>query len=592
MQSNETGLFDLNFENWGIFLFSAIPALINLGIYFYVIVYFSYAKTNRIFALFVLLLSISQLGDGFVHMSNTPETAYLWNRISLIPWVFSIAFGFLFVLRFTEMHKKFHNGLIMSLLFIPAIITAMIIISRMDKFNIIKSERWDWIVNPVSTMATDAIYIWICIVALLTLFLLWSFALNKKNNKKRRIQILLLAYGYSIPFVLGIFGEVIMPLVFKSESIPLAAPAVTAFSIMFIIAITKFRFFDYSPIHQWEKIIENMSEGVLIVNNSEMIMYANKSFCKLTGYEFNEIKGKVASNVFLEEGKKLSLFQEQKDNGSNQFEIQLKNKSGENSWVLMTGSPYLDKGGKVIGSIGIQTNIENLKSTERKLTNANQELETYIYKASHDLKGPLSSILGLIQIGKMEVKDESSIKYLGMIEGMTTKLQYMLSELIKSMAIKNAEQFEDKILFAEIIADILGKFRFLPEYKRLMITKNIKVSSPFISSKFILESILQNLIENAMKYQDFEKKNSYLNISITEMEGRIKFQIADNGIGIDNSLQNKIFDMYFRATQKSKGSGLGLYLVKKGVEKLGGSISITSAMGAGSTFEFDLPPHP
>lgn len=581
-------LFDMNFDNWGVFLLSLIPALVNIGIFFYVSFFLSQNKTNRSFSLFVLLAGVAQISDGLMRMSNTAETAYLWNRISFPLWVFILPVGVLFVLHFIGWYKKTNQTLLMIILFFPAAIFEFLMVVRLDDYVILKSETWNWIAHPEPTGVTNSIFLWITINSFIIFALLWFFFLKQRKNKTRNMQIFLLALGFSIPFFAGLLSEVFFPLVLDKDGIPLTTPTITFFSIAALIGITKYHLLEYSPKHHWDSIVENLNEGILIVDNADRIMYANKNFCSYTGYEFSEIEGKIAHELFFEDQdvkeKIKDALELRKKKEADQYQIQMKTKSGEKVWMLLNGSPYSDENGNVIGSIGIHTNINYLKKIEEQLRSANSELETFIYKTSHDLKAPLSSIRGLTQIATSEILDNDALKYFSMIGEMTQKLDLTLLDLVKSLAINDVKKFDDEIYFGKLIQDTLEMFRYTEGFSRIKTDVNVTVNSSFKSSKFVLESILQNLVGNSIKYQDFEKKDSFLKINISEVSGKIKIVVEDNGIGIDKIAVDKIFNMYYRATQKVKGTGLGLYLVKRGVEKLNGKIEVESELGKGTTF--------
>ncbi|MCX6296989.1 MAG: HAMP domain-containing sensor histidine kinase, partial [Bacteroidetes bacterium] len=127
-------------------------------------------------------------------------------------------------------------------------------------------------------------------------------------------------------------------------------------------------------------------------------------------------------------------------------------------------------------------------------------------------------------------------------------------------------------------------FKYYNNFSRLKVTTNVSILNAFHSNRFIIETIIQNLIENAVKYQNVNEPESFLKINISDHRDGIQIIVSDNGIGIDQSVQNKIFDMYFKGTESSKGSGLGLYLVKKCVEKLDGEIILDSKKGKGARF--------
>jgi signal transduction histidine kinase len=200
----------------------------------------------------------------------------------------------------------------------------------------------------------------------------------------------------------------------------------------------------------------------------------------------------------------------------------------------------------------------------------------------------LASIIGLANISKFEIKDELALKYLDMIGTGTEKLDYTLTELVKAMEIKNINDFNNEIDFESMIKGSIDKFKFFPGYSRVKIDLNVTLKNTFISNKFILETILQNLIENAIKYQNYSEPEPFINIQIKEQNEKVHIIVNDNGLGIEESIQSRIFEMYYRGSSDRKGSGLGLYLVKKGAEKLGGEIHLDSIKGKGSTFIISL----
>lgn len=367
-------IFNISFEHWVVFLLSLIPAIINVGVFIYVTFYLSPTRVNQTFSLFVFLLGLIQILDGLMRMSLTADTAMFWVRAGSALYLFVCPIGLLFVLQFTGRFQKIHRQSLFSLLFLPAILLELLTSNHFDQYTIAKSQTWNWVANPEPTAITNVMFGWIVGIAMLMFIFLW---LNyfQETNKIRKQQTLLLVVGFAFPLIAGVITEVIFPLILRIDSIPLFTPFVTFFSVSAIFAIKRYQFLDYSPRHQWQTIIKNMNEGILIVDNSDRIMYANNKFCEFVGYAFWEIKGKIASDLFVDnvEDKKLisNTLIERQEKKSSQYEVQIKTKSGEKIWILMNRSPYLDKEGKVIGSIGVQTNINHLKELENILEQKN-----------------------------------------------------------------------------------------------------------------------------------------------------------------------------------------------------------------------------
>jgi two-component system sensor histidine kinase ChiS len=229
------------------------------------------------------------------------------------------------------------------------------------------------------------------------------------------------------------------------------------------------------------------------------------------------------------------------------------------------------------------------KRTE-ELRLSNEQLETFIYKASHDIKGPLRSIIGLTTIGQKDVTDETSLVYFDHILRSTRKLDNLLADLIELTKVKESRIVYEKINFRELINEALAKFDHMEGFDKVHITVLVKESRDYYSDKKLLYSIIQNLVENPIKYRDIEKDNSYLDITVTVTEQSTELKFSDNGIGIPQEIQDRVFEMFFKARERSKDTGLGLHIVKTTVEKLNGIITLESSPGAGSTFVVTFPP--
>jgi two-component system sensor histidine kinase ChiS len=228
------------------------------------------------------------------------------------------------------------------------------------------------------------------------------------------------------------------------------------------------------------------------------------------------------------------------------------------------------------------------KRTE-ELSTTNQQLEAFIYKASHDIKGPLRSIIGLTTVGQKDIKDPDSLVYFTHILKSTQKLDKLLADMLELTKVKEALVIKEKINFRELVNEALTKFEHMDEYERIKFQVTIDQTEDFYSDRKLLYSIIQNLIENPIKYSDPEKAESYLRIYISVDASQAQLRFSDNGIGIPENIQSKVFEMFFKASERSGDTGLGLHIVKTSVEKLNGTISLDSQPGVGSTFTVWFP---
>jgi signal transduction histidine kinase len=221
-----------------------------------------------------------------------------------------------------------------------------------------------------------------------------------------------------------------------------------------------------------------------------------------------------------------------------------------------------------------------------------ESLETFLYKASHDLKGPLKSIDGLCDLGKKE-KNNSSV-YFDFILKSSQRLQGILESLLGLAKQRSQVLTISTIPLAELIHScILQSLKEHPGISTITIKNNIPKEVTLRSDYFSIYSVVQNIMENAIKYQDAEKDERVLEISYesTYLGHRLFFK--DNGIGIPSKSMDHIFEMFYRAnTTDSSGVGLGLYIVKQTVQLLKGKISIESKEKKYTHVIIDLPISP
>ena len=224
--------------------------------------------------------------------------------------------------------------------------------------------------------------------------------------------------------------------------------------------------------------------------------------------------------------------------------------------------------------------IENLRKT-------NNELDRFLYSASHDLRSPVASLLGLLELMG---RDTQSIEpYLEMSLKTTRKLDDFIKDLVDFSYNNRSEVRNDIIDFKEFIELQLGEFRFY--YHAEKVEKRFKVhqACTFICDKQRLKIIIDNLISNAIRFYNPLQQHPFLEITADITETQAIVQVSDNGRGIGAKHLSRIFDMFYRATDESAGSGLGLYLVREAVEKLNGQVNLQSEEGSGTKVTVKLP---
>ncbi|MDO1444710.1 PAS domain-containing sensor histidine kinase [Rhodocytophaga aerolata] len=231
---------------------------------------------------------------------------------------------------------------------------------------------------------------------------------------------------------------------------------------------------------------------------------------------------------------------------------------------------------------------EELKRSIHELKERNFELDQIVYKTSHDLRSPLVSILGLLSLIKNETDVEQVRSHLDFIENRVNKLDDFVKSMLNFSKINRIDSKPVFINFQELISQCLQGLHFIKDYDK--VEKFIQISGPpFKQDSLRMEIVFNNILSNAIKYMNPYASQPYLRIDIivTGQQANITFQ--DNGIGIKQEYLDHVFEMFVRGTERSEGSGLGLYIVKQTIERLNGTITISSVAGEGTSLQLSIP---
>jgi signal transduction histidine kinase len=234
-----------------------------------------------------------------------------------------------------------------------------------------------------------------------------------------------------------------------------------------------------------------------------------------------------------------------------------------------------------------------LRVQNEELVKINKELDSFVYSVSHNLRAPLMSVLGLLNLARMNDMelDKKMGNYFAMMEHSIHKLDDTLKEILDYSRNARSDIKIEKVIVQDLIEDGFDRLKYVDGSEQ--IEKHIHVYDPvpMYSDPYRLTVVLNNLISNSIKYRDTNKLKSFINIQVEISNQSAIILFEDNGIGVAPHLLTKIFDMFFRATDKSEGAGLGLYIVKETVEKLSGTIKVESTVGEGIIFKIEIPNH-
>jgi PAS domain S-box-containing protein len=258
-------------------------------------------------------------------------------------------------------------------------------------------------------------------------------------------------------------------------------------------------------------------------------------------------------------------------------------------------SPIINSEGIVAGATCFGRNIthkvlirQQIQQQNEMLKKTNRELDRFVYSMSHDLRSPVASALGLIQVMEMEHQDSGTLHHILMLKKRLNRLDALLEDILQMVKQRKEEVKPQPIDFNELIQFIFENRGYREEAPRMELRLDLETQVPIVTDRAKLTTILENLISNAIKYRDPVKDNLKLHISCSANHEMVTIQVKDNGIGIADKHREKIFDMFFRASSQSNGSGLGLYIVKENLEAIQGSIHVESVLLEGTVFTIQL----
>jgi len=281
------------------------------------------------------------------------------------------------------------------------------------------------------------------------------------------------------------------------------------------------------------------------------------------------------------------------------FNPQYRIKHGDNSirWLETKLTPTINDEGLITKLDGITIDItqrklteEALKTNNEELKKSNYELDAFVYSVSHDLRAPLTSVLGILEITKEETGNRFVLDHLDLIKESIHKLDDFIKDIMENSNNSNLDVKSERINFKEMLAQIVDTSNSkIGLNKAVKIKIDINDKNTFYSDKFRINTLLNNLIENAIQYQNPHEKDPIVDIKIDMSDTETNIIVRDNGIGISDKKIENIFNIFYRGTTKSTGAGLGLYVVKEIIAKLNGAIKVESEIGKGTEFKMNIP---
>jgi len=330
---------------------------------------------------------------------------------------------------------------------------------------------------------------------------------------------------------------------------------------------------------------------------TDKILFSNNLFIKNFEFEsYKQAKGFLLKELF-ETPTDYSKLKDRilKEHQIRQVPVNFKSRTGKRIVSLVNAQTQINELGQLVINwiaLDISERVEfenNLEQKNVQLAKVNSQMEKFLYSTSHDLRAPLTSILGIVNLVRMESSDKSVVEYVNKIESRVIKLDQIIRDIINFSKTTYKNIHSGFIDLESLVWKIVNSYHDDKNFARIKVTVAVSGDAKFYSDMDRIEIILDNLIRNAIQFVDVNKVKPFLNINIELLPESVSIDIHDNGIGIARQYFEQIFNMFFKASLQSKGAGLGLYIAKEGVEQLAGTMTLESEVGFGSVFKVFIP---
>ncbi len=355
---------------------------------------------------------------------------------------------------------------------------------------------------------------------------------------------------------------------------------------------------------RFELAIQGSNAGIYDWDIEHNKIYHAPMWKKLLGYGADELEGFNIDGFYEfihpkdRERIKHTLKNHLINGRTYSVELRLRTRDGLYEWFSDAGQAIWDNSGKPVRMVGSIIRIHERKLAEERIRKQNQmlektnlELDNFVYSASHDLRAPLTSILGLINIAEKSKNKKEIFECLYLMKDRIHRLDEFTEDILDFSKNIRTEKTLREINLNYLIEEVIKNHDLCEDLDKIDIQVSIANDFEVISDPFRLKVILKNLFSNACKFSDLRSESSWLRISALRENEHFLLIIEDNGEGIRAELLHKIFDIFFRASERSKGSGIGLYIVKEMINKLNGTITVNSIYGKGTQIVIELPDH-
>ncbi len=353
---------------------------------------------------------------------------------------------------------------------------------------------------------------------------------------------------------------------------------------------------------KYESILQRMQLGVIETSTEGIIMKANEYICQLLEYDLSDILDKSITTVLGENLKdNHHLSEVPLDQQIDNIELKIETTSGKNKNVVMSMAPFYDAELNTKGHISVLHDISDLKKLQTNLKEAKLIAESaqkaqkqFLANMSHEMRTPLNAIVGMSHLLKDTTLNTEQTELLEVLSSSTSILYSLISDILDMSKIEAGiiEVQSKPFLLKKLLDNLYKTFSIRCKEKDLNLKLEISplVHDSLIGDELLLNQVLINLINNAIKFTDSGsveiKVDLVKNINDTQI---LQFFVIDTGCGIEESIQENIFEPFQQKNNTlSTGTGLGLTITKRLLEILDSEITLTSKIGQGSTFSFEI----
>ncbi len=267
--------------------------------------------------------------------------------------------------------------------------------------------------------------------------------------------------------------------------------------------------------------------------------------------------------------------------------LNLKNAAIEINDITDSFNTLIDKINRQFDEI--EDKSEQLKAQNEVLNKLNHELDNFVYSAAHDLRAPLTSLLGIVHLMKIDNRQPDLTPYLEMMHKSIGRQEDFIHQIVNYAKNKKLEILPERLDLKKILLDVFQNHEFVPGAAEIEKFIHLREEESFYSDRNRVNIIFNNLVSNAIRYADLYKSMRYIQCRIQTHKEAAIIEFVDNGVGIESYHLDKIFNMFYRANIDSKGSGLGLFIFREAIQKLGGFVTVESEVGAGTKFFIQIP---